>query len=487
MSDLIKSKALRDVIWSFIQRAGALIISFLANMVLARLLTPDDFGCIGIILVFVSIADVLVDGGLGASLIHKRSITQEDVNTVFTSNFVISLSIFITLFLCAPYIASYFEIPSLSLYIRIESIAIIFRALYVVQSAMLGKSLHFKNISKINIISAAIGALIGIIMAYMGFGVWSLIGKNLTHQLMLVVLYRIISKIPSRFGFNKESFKQLFGYGWFIALTNFLDLIHSNLASFIIGKSYSVKDLGYYNQAYSLQQIPTYSISMVINQVLFPYMSKVNDDVKIVNNYTKRVIPMTAFVVMPLMVFLILFAKPVITIIYSAKWLPAAAYFQILCIEGLFNSFIHINRNVLKSIGKTKLLFNIQLFVILLGIIFLIVSSRFNILVMISCIILCSFINWIIVTIVAGSQIRYNIMAQVVDILPSFLISIVSGSITLFICNYIKIHVIVLTLIAGLLFVLTYLIINYIFRTKSMKITFEMVFPNRKIYGKKSL
>ena len=451
-------------------------------MILARLLSPDDFGCIGIILVFVSIADVLVDGGLGASLIHRRNITKDDISTVFTSNFAISSIIFVILFICAPSIASYFDIPNLEVYLRIESVAIIFRALYVVQSSILCKELKFKDITKVNILAVSLGTLVGIIMAYMGMGVWSLIGKNLTHQFMLVVLYRVISKIPSRFGFSKLSFKQLFKYGWFIALTNFFDLLYTNLASFIIGKSYSIKDLGYYNQAQSLQQIPTYSLSMVINQVLFPYMSKVNDDIRLVNNYAKRVIPITAFAVLPLMIFLIFFAKPVITIVYSAKWLQAAIYFQILCIGGLVNAFIHINRNVLKSIGETILLFKIQLTIIVLGVVLLIISCHYNIMIMIFSVILCYFINWMIGAIVVGSKIGYSIIEQLLDILPSFMISLVSGFTTSLICGGINLHVIIITVIAVLIFFSLYFVLHYFFKTKSMRLTFEIVFSNHKIY-----
>lgn len=479
---LIKNRVLKDVIWAFIQRGGALIISFLANMILARLLCPDDFGCIGIILVFVSIANVLVDSGLGSSLIHKKDVTQDDISTIFTSNFIISVCIFTLLYINAPAIARHFNIPELSLYLRIESIAIIIRAFYVVQSAMISKELRFKDNTKINIVAATAGALVGIIMAYMGFGVWSLIAKNITHQFVLFLLYRIISKIPSKFGFNKTSFKQLFGYGWFIALTSFLDLAHSNLASFIIGNRYSVKDLGYYNQASSLQQIPTYSLSMVITNVLFPYMSKVNDDMNMVNSYAKRVFPVSAFAIIPLMIFLIIFAQPIITIIYSAKWLPATIYFQILCFEGLFNGFIHINRNILKSIGETKLLFNVQLFIVILGITLIIITSHYNILIMISSIVITSFVNWIIISSITGKKICFSIIKQIKDIIPSLIISIISGGVSYFMYNYIKLHLIVSFLISMILFFNLYFGIHYIFKTKSFKMVFEIVFPNRKIY-----
>ena len=481
------SNALSAVFWSFIQRGGSLIISFLANIVLARLLSPEDFGCIGILLVFVCIADILVDGGLGASLIHKKDISNKDICTVFTSNFALSSIIFVILFIFAPYIALYFNIPNLDKYLRLESVAIIFRAFYVVQTAILTKELKFKDIAKVNIIASVCGSSVGIIMASLNLGVLSLIGKNLTHQLMLVILYRIKSKVPSKFGFNIISFNQLFKYGWFVALTSFMDLIHSNIASFIIGKSYSVKNLGYYNQAYSLQQIPTYSISMVINQVLFPYMSKVNNDNNMVNNYAKRVTTITAFAVLPIMIFLIFFAKPVIIIIYSAKWLPAATYFQVLCIGGLFNAFIHINRNILKSIGETRLLFKIQFIITIIGIILLIIACNYSIMILISSIILCSIINWITISVFAGSKIGYIMIEQIHDIFPSFIISLTSGIGTFLICNYIKSHVILITMIATLIFFSLYFFIHYLFKTQSLRIIVEMVFPNRKIYGKKSL
>ena len=469
MLGLIKNKVLKDIIWSFVQRGGSLMISFLANIILARLLSPNDFGCIGIILVFVSIANVLVDSGLGSSLIHKRDVTQDDISTIFTSNFIISVCIFTLLYISAPAIATHFNIPELSLYLRIESVAIIIRAFYVVQSAMISKELKFKDNTKINIAAATAGALVGIIMAYMGFGVWSLIAKNITHQFVLCLLYRIISKTPSKFGFNKTSFKQLFGYGWFVALTSFLDLAHSNLASFIIGNRYSVKDLGYYNQASSLQQIPTYSLSMVIAHVLFPYMSKINNNMDMVNNYAKRVFPISAFVIMPLMVFLIFFAKPIITIIYSAKWLSSTIYFQLLCFEGLFNAFIHINRNILKSIGETKILFKLQLIIVTLGIVLIVITSHYNIFIMISSIIITSFINWMLVSTIVGSKIGFSIIKQVNDIIPSLIISLIVGSISYLIYNYIELHLIVSFTISTILFFALYFGIHYIFKTKSFK------------------
>lgn len=476
----LKSFALKAVIWSFIQRGGTLVIGFITNIILARLLTPEDFGCVGIILVFVSIADILVDGGLGSALINKKKLTKEDISTVFVSNLLISISIFILLYLSAPHIANVFDKPELKILIRIESIAIIIRAFYVIQHSLLNKELKFKDITTINLISVSVAAIVGIIMAYLNYGVWSLIGKNITQQFMLCILFWVKKRVNQKFIFNIISFKELFNYGWFIALTNMLDVLYSSLTSFIIGKSYSLKDLGYFNQAHSLQQIPTYSLSMVINQVFFPYLSKVKDDCNMINIYSRKVVSMTSFAIMPLMTFLICFAKEIIIVIYSQKWVLAAEYFQILCISGIFNAFIHINRNILKSIGKTKLLFNLQLTITIIGIVMLIIFSNFNIKILLLSIVMFSFINWLSISILAGKEIGFDIIKQIRVIVPSFIISVISGIIAIVLNKYYytSLHIIVELSCNIIVFIFSYFVLHYTLKTKSFSTFIEIIYPN---------
>lgn len=477
----IKTKGvISDVFWSFFQRGGSLVISFIANMVLARLLTPDDFGCVGIVLIFVSFADLLIDSGLGGALIQKKVISQKDINTVFTTNFIISVFLYILIFFSAPFFAGYFKIQNLDLYLRVVSVSILVRAFYVVQAADLFKTLRFKELSINGIIATAGSVAAAIIMAVKGLGVWSLIAKNMLQPFLTCILFRICSPVKAKFGFDKQSFKQLFGFGWFASLTAFIDLLYSNAVAFIVGKRYSVEDLGYYNQANSLQQIPAYSLARVIKQVLFPHMSRVHDDKDLMKEYSQRVMIVSMFVIFPAMLYLISFAKPLVVLLYSDKWLPSAIFFQILCIEGIVHSMIHINRQILKALGLTKLMFRIQLIVFVIGLVLLLIAQNFSIIALTWSLVLCTFINWVFLAVITGKRIGYSFTEQLLDIVPSFTIGLVSIVLIKLLMDYLGFGIIVTIIVSGILFLLLYLGASYLFKTKGFRMTYAMCFSGSK-------
>lgn len=477
----IKTKGvISDVFWSFFQRGGSLVISFIANMVLARLLVPDDFGCIGIIYIFISFADLLVDSGLGGALIQKKNVTQKDYDTVFTTNFAISVFLYVLIFVAAPFFAGYFNIQHLDLYLRIVSISILFRAFFVVQSADLLKNLRFKEISINGIVTTAGSVIVAIVMAIYGFGVWSLIAKNLIQPLLSGIMYRISSSVKCKFGIDKQSFKQLFGFGWFSMLTSFVDVLYANTVAFIVGKKYTVKDLGYYNQANSLQQIPSYSLALVIKQVLFPHMARIHDDKQLMKEYSQRVMIVATFVVFPVMLYLISFAKPIVVLLYSDKWLPSAIFFEILCLEGIVHSLIHINRQILKALGLTKLLFRIQIVVLVIGIALLFVAQSFSIMALVWSLVLCAFINWIILTVITGRRIGYSIIRQLADIAPAFFLSLLPMVLIRLFMDYLNLQVVPTLIISAVLFFTMYIGASFLLRTKGFKMTYAMCFNSSK-------
>ncbi|MBR3412746.1 MAG: lipopolysaccharide biosynthesis protein [Bacteroidales bacterium] len=465
---VVRNHVFKATLWSFLQRAGSLIIGFITNMVLARLLEPEDFGCVAIILVFVSFADILVDSGLSSALIQKKFVSKQDLSTVFSANLLVSIVLFIGIFITAPAIGRFVGVPNLTIYLRVEAVCVLIRAFYCIQAAYLNKDLRFGSLAKINIASAAISAIVSIIMAALGCGVWSLVVKNLILHLSICIMYWYTSNVSYELGFYKKNFKELFGFGWAVALTSFLDILYFNIVSFLIGKRYSVKDLGYYNQAYSLQQIPVYSISMVITQVLFPFMSKMQDDTNRVLNNTRRVLMATTFFTFPLLIYLFFFAKPVIVLLYSSKWEPSAGYFQILCIGGLVNAIIHIYRNVLKSIGETNVLFFTQVVVTLIGLVGVACFLHFNIKTLVIWIVGTSYINWLLISFVMGRKIGYSMWMQAKDLFINVLFSIVAGLVAyqtgLLISNEI-----VTALLGALLFGVIYLILHFVFKTKQFK------------------
>lgn len=324
----LKYKMITGIVWTAFQKGGALIIGFIGNIILARLLSPDDYGCIGLLLIFTSIADILIDGGLGVALIQKKEIKDIDCSTVFTTNLFISIGLFCLLFLLAPNISRYFDIPILRPMLRIECIVIMLQALYIIPSALLNRALSFKKLAIITISSNIISVVFAVICAYGGLGVWSLVIKNIVLQCSLCLLYWFNGNWKMNFKFSFKSFKVLFKYGSLVGLSNLVESIFANVESFVIGRCYTAKTLGYYSQAKSLGQIPIYSISMVVNQVLFPVLSKLQDQNSALVHSTRKSLIAITYIAFPLITLLCILSKPVIILLYSEKWAPAIPFYN---------------------------------------------------------------------------------------------------------------------------------------------------------------
>lgn len=470
------SQMVKATSWSLLQRVGAMVISFFTNIVLARLLTPDDFGSVGLILTFVSIADLMVDAGLGQSLIQKQKIDKNDISTVFTTNLLLSIVFFTCIFVIAPWVETYMAVPKLALYLRVEAVTIILRSLYVVHSALLNKQLNFKTLAKVSIGASLSSSFIAIVVAFCGFGIWSLIGKNIIMHLVLCYLYRTNVWVKTSFYINKISFKQLFGFGWFVSLSSLIDVLYTNLASFIIGKRYSVEQLGYYTQAHNLKQIPVYSLSMVISQVLFPMFSKEQDDTTRIKTYAQRIITIATALVFPLMLCLVVVAEPLIVFLYSTKWLLSVQYFRILCVAGLINILIHINRSILMALGQSKSLFKVQLAALCIGGVLMVVALQFDVFAFIVSIAFYSFINWLLVAIKIGQTIGYGVLQQIKSTGCSLILSTITAIISSLIMNSLSIHVTLLSLVVNVIIFMTlYVLLNIAFNTKALNIAKSII------------
>lgn len=402
-------------IWSSIQRFGGLAISFISNMVLARLLSPDDFGTMGLIMVFVTIADVLVDGGLGNALIQKKELEEKDKTTIFTTNLIFSVFLFGLLFFIAPFVESFTKVAGFALLLRVQSVCVLIRAFYVVNVSQITRALNYLTLARITLISHFAATTIAIIMAFCGMGVWSLLFKTILLDFFSCVFYAIASPFKYKIAFDKKSFKELFGFGFPVALANVIESLYANIISFVIGKAYSVKDLGYFNQANSLKQIPVYSVSAVINQVFFPFFSRIQDDTNALVQKYRVTIRTVTFFVYPILSFLIFFAEPVIILIYSEKWKPCVPLFQVLCLSGYFNALYHLSRSTIKAIGKSKLLLCTQLISLCVSLVFVCLFLRFDIQTFVWVIVIDAVISYSIVGFCIGKHLGYSLISQIRD------------------------------------------------------------------------
>ena len=412
----LKQKTISGMIWSGIGRIGTVGISFISNIVLARLLMPDDFGCIGMLYVFIAISGIFISGGLGQALIQKKEPTHIDYTTVFYWNLVMSVIFYLILFFCAPAIARFYDIPLLKDVLRVQSIVLFIQSFAIVQANQLQKQLRFKELSTRNIVSALAGMTVAIIMAFLGYGVWSLVASTLVSALVSVALLWKMSTWRPTMEFSFQSLKELFSFGGLMLLSSLVETIYTNLQSLIIGKFYSAKDLGYFTQAKKLEEVPTNSLSAIVNEVSFPVFSALQDDKEKLLAGVRKNVKAITYLNFPMMVLMMVIAQPLILFLYGAKWSQAAPFFQILCISSMIYTLNTLNTNVIKSLGKSAIYFVVQLSKRLIGIGLIVAGFQFGIYGLLWAVTSVGYISFIINAIVNGKLIGYGILKQMKDV-----------------------------------------------------------------------
>lgn len=432
MSKSLKHKTILSMIWSSIGKFGTLGISFISNLVLARLLLPSDFGYIGMLYIFLAVSQVFITGGLGSALIQKKDATHIDYTTVFYWNLAFSVFFVILLFFTAPAIATFYKMPLLKDILRVLSITLVINSFSIVQNTQLQKKLRFKELSIRSIIATLIGTTVAIVMALKGFGVWSLVFSNIVNGVASVLLLWNMSSWRPSFEFSKTSLKELFSFGSLMLLSSLVETIYTNLQGLIIGKAFSAKLLGYYTQARRLEEIPTLALSSIVNQVSFPVFSKIQDNKELLLNGVRKNIKAITYLNFPLMVLLIIIARPLIIFLYTQKWEESIPYFQILCVGAMLYTVNTINTNVIKSLGKSKIYFIIQFFKRFVGIILIIFSIKYGIEAMLWSIVVVYYLSFFVNGYVSGKLINYGVWRQTKDAGGYFLLSILTGLATYF-------------------------------------------------------
>ena len=476
MSDSLQNITIKNATWTFLQRGGNLVIGFVGNLILTRLLSPDDYGCFGILFVFISLADILVEGGFGTALIQKKSIDERDCSTVFVVNLALSILLFSVLYFTSPYIARYFSLPLLELVLKVDGISLLIRSLYLVPLAILTRKLKFKVLSVINIFSSLISITFAILFAYNNFGVWSLVVKGLSLQCSLCLLCIVFSRYKFSFAFSLRAFKRMFNFGGMLLISDILDKVFENIQSFIIGKKFRIDTLGYYQQALSLGQVPIYSLSMVSNQVLFPTLSKFQEDHNLLLRGARKSIKMISFISFPVILLFILLAKPLIIILYTEKWLDAVPFLQYICLLGLFNASYHTNRTILKSLGKSRLLFFAEIFYVFVSLLFMILGLKFGIWFFLFGKFIGFLFCWLFLLYLNGRVINYGIWNQLKDMAPTFLLAMFATflthivDVTFVFNNYITIVILILCYFS------TYCVLSAIFKIEGFEILKSFIY-----------
>ena len=370
----LKRKATSGIIWTALQKYSIMIIQFVAGIVLARLLTPYDYGCIGMLTIFIVIADTFIDGGFGAALIQKKRPTQEDYSTIFYWNLCVALFLYVLLFCSAPAIARFYNIPLLSSVLRAQGVILFINAFNIVQRNQLQKNLNFKLLSIVTITTSVIALTITIIMAYHGFGVWALVALNILMAAIPALFFWFYVKWRPIWTFSWKSFKELFDFGLYVFLVNILNNISTNIQGLLIGKLYNPSTMGYYSKAGRTEYMASNSISSIVQQVAFPLYAEIQDDKQALGNMIRRLTMTLAYLTFPMMFILMLCAKPIFIFLYSERWLESVPYFQILCIAGLSICLQAVNAMSINAIGKSRTMFYWTVVKRLMGIGFVVIG-----------------------------------------------------------------------------------------------------------------
>lgn len=353
----LKQKATSGMAWTALQKYSTMFISFISGIILARLLTPYDYGCIGMLSIFMVLAETFIDGGFGSALIQKKQPTQEDYSTIFWWNICMAVLMYAILFVSAPAIARFYNIPLLSDVLRVQGLVLFIYAFNIVQRNQLRKKLNFKLLSIVSIITSVTTLSVTIYMAYSGYGVWALVAANLISSAIPAIVFWFYVKWRPIWIFSKKSFSELFSFGVYMFLTHLINQFSSKLGRLMIGKLYSPVILGYYSKAASTEELASRSISSVMTQVTYPLYVQVQDDMVAMRNMIKRLTMTLSYVTFPMIFILMLCAKPLFILLYSDRWLQSVPYFQVLCLIGLSSCLQSVNTQPIAAIGKSKTMF----------------------------------------------------------------------------------------------------------------------------------
>lgn len=467
MSD-IKQKTINNMAWSVTERLSLQVIHMGISIVLARLLEPSQFGLIGMLAIFTSIAQSILDSGFGSALIQKKDATRTDASSIFFFNLLIGIVLSGILFIFAPSIANFFNQPILKSLTRVLSITLIINAFSLVQLSLLRKNLEFKKHFIVGITAVLFSGLCAIIAATLGMGVWSLVVQSISFSLAQAVSLWIFNQWRPALEFSLTSLKTMYSFGSKLLIAGIIETIFKNLYQTFIGKTYSASDLGYYTRASTMESAVSVAGSMALGQVIFSAFAPYQDDNTTLKQVHSKTIRMSMFIILPVMIGLIVVAKPLFVFLLTEKWAPSVPYFQLLCVIGMLFPIVVQNYNLLRIKGRTDLHLRLEIIKYAMTIIAIVLTYKFGILALIYGQIGVALISHFIVSYVAGRLVGYSLFDKFKDVFPSGAVSLFMGAVIFLVgkvdiqSNFMKL---VIQVLLGLF---TYYLVNKIIKSPDL-------------------
>lgn len=416
----LKDKTVKGVGWSAIDNVAQYAVSFVVSIVLARLLSPEDYGLLGIIAIFTAVCTALINGGFGSALIRKKDATNDDYNTAFIVNIGMSILLYVLIFFCAPLIARFFQRAELVPLTRVSSLGMIIGALALVQQTRLTKRIDFKTQTKITIIASIASGVIGIVMAATGFGVWALVAQSLSSQMLRTILLWFFNKWVPQLHFSRQSFRELFGFGWKMMVSGVLDTVWKELYQVVVGKFYSPATLGQYTRAKGFSKLFSSNLTAVVQRVTYPVLSGIQDDRERMITAYRRIIKTTMFITAICMFFLGAISEPLLYCLIGPKWNEASTYMPFICVSASLYPLHAINLNMLQVQGRSDLFLGLEIVKKIIGLIPLSVGIFVGIIPMLCVNLVIGVIYYLLNSHFPGKLLGYSSWMQIKDIAPCY-------------------------------------------------------------------
>ena len=463
-----------NFIWRFAERCGAQLVSFIVSIVLARILVPEDYGTIALVTVFTAILQVFVDSGLGTALIQKKEADDLDFSSVFYFNLVVCVILYIGMFVASPYIAAFYGDDKLTPIILVLSLTIIISGVKGIQQAYVSRNMLFKRFFFSTIGGTIFSAILGISMAYAGFGVWALVVQQLSNTAIDTLILWITVKWRPKKLFSWSRLKVLLSFGWKLLVSSLLDTGYNNLRNLIIGKMYSSADLAFYNQGDKFPKVIVTNINTSIDSVLLPTMSNVQDDKERVKQMTRRAIKTSTYVMAPLMMGLAFCAEPIVSLVLTDKWLPCVPFLRIFCITYMFWPVHTANLNAINAMGRSDWFLRLEIIKKIMGMTILLSTMWFGVMAMAYSLLLSSVLSQIINSWPNRKLLGYGYLEQVRDFAPGISLAVIMGICVYFI-SFLHLPTIVTLLIQFIVGAAIYIGVSAILKLEEFEYLLGMV------------
>lgn len=433
-----KSKVLSSLFWKLMERGGTKGIQFIVQIILARLLAPEQFGTIAIVMVFINLAQVFVQSGFNTALIQKKDADEEDFSSIFYLSLGISGILYIVIYLSAPYIAGFYDDHILVPVLRVLSLTLFAGAFNSIQNAFVSRNLLFKKLFKSSLGAILISGIIGILAAYQGLGIWALVIQQLVNQISITIIMWFAVKWRPKLVFSLSKVRELFSFGWKLLASSLLNVLYMDLRTLIIGRIYTPSTLGYYNRGQQFPNVIVSNIDGSIQSVMLPTLSAHQDNRKRVKEMMRRAIVSSSFLVFPMMIGMAVVAEPLVKIVLTDKWLPSVPFLQIFCISYALMPIHTANLQAINALGRSDMFLKLEVIKKIIGLIILMITIPFGVYIIAWGSLLSNIISSFVNAYPNKQLLGYSYKEQLIDITPSLLISIAMGGIV-YLFNFLNI------------------------------------------------